>query len=86
MVIPYRPPKGPADPAPPLDAAGHLGQLVELPEVVTEEKDLEDCRAMLWDALQKMILAYRQQGKEIPPGNALIEKLPGEIADVRQTG
>jgi len=23
MIIPYRPPRGPADPAPPLDAAGH---------------------------------------------------------------
>ena len=64
---------------------GYLGQLVEWPEVVTEGKDLEDCRAMHRDALQKMILAYRQQGKEIPPGNALIEQLPVEIADVRQT-
>jgi predicted RNase H-like HicB family nuclease len=65
--------------------SGYLGQLVEWPEVVTEGKDLEDCRAMLRDALQEMILAYRQQGKEIPPGNALIEQLPVEIADVRQT-
>lgn len=70
--------------------SGYLGQLVEWPEVVTEGKDLEDClmedcRAMLRDALQDMILAYRQQGKEIPPGNALIEPRPGEIADVRQT-
>jgi len=65
--------------------SGYLGQLVEWPEVVTEGKDLEDCRAMLRDVLQEMILAYRQQGKEIPLGNALIEQLPVEIADVRQT-
>ena len=65
--------------------SGYLGQLVEWPEVVTEGKDLEDCRAMLRDALQEMILAYRQQGKEIPPGNALIEPLPIEIAHARQT-
>ncbi len=65
--------------------SGYLGQLVEWPAVVTEGQDLEDCRAMLRDALQEMILAYRQQEKEILPGNALIEQLPVEIADVRQT-
>ena len=46
--------------------SGYLGQLVEWPEVVTEGHDLEDCQVMLQDALQEMILAYRQQGKEIP--------------------
>jgi predicted RNase H-like HicB family nuclease len=46
--------------------SGYLGQLVEWPEVVTEGKDLGNCRAMLLDALQEMILAYQQQGKEIP--------------------
>ena len=53
--------------------SGYLGQLIEWPEVLTEGRDLEDCRAMLRDALNEMILAYRQQGKEIPLGNALIE-------------
>ncbi len=65
--------------------AGYLGQLIEWPEVVTEGKDLEECRAMLRDALHEMILAYEQQGKEIPPGNALIEQLPVDLADVRQS-
>ena len=54
--------------------SGYLGQLIEWPEVVTEGKNLENCRAMLRDALQEMILAYQQQGKEIPLGNALIEQ------------
>jgi predicted RNase H-like HicB family nuclease len=45
--------------------AGYLGQLIEWPEVLTEGRDLEDCRAMLRDALNEMILAYKQQGKEI---------------------
>lgn len=53
--------------------SGYLGQLIEWPEVVTEGNDLEDCRAMLRDALQEMILAYQQQGKEVPPGNARSE-------------
>lgn len=37
--------------------AGYMGQLVEWPEVVTEGKDVEECREMLEDALQEMILA-----------------------------
>ena len=45
---------------------GYMGQLVEWQEVITEGKTLEDCREMLQDATQEMILAYRQQNKEIP--------------------
>jgi len=48
---------------------GYMGQLVEWPEVVTEGKSLEDCREMLRDALEQMVLAYREQKKEIPAGN-----------------
>jgi len=64
--------------------SGYMGQLVEWPEVVTEGKSLEDCRAMLRDALNEMVLAYKQTGKEIPLGNALIEQLPIEIEHVGQ--
>ncbi len=64
--------------------SGYLGQLVEWPEVVTEGKDLEECRAMLRDALREMVLAYAQLGKEIPAGNALIEQLPVEVERVSQ--
>jgi predicted RNase H-like HicB family nuclease len=65
--------------------SGYLGQLVEWPEVVTEGKDLEDCRSMLRDALNEMMLAYNELGKEIPLGNALIEQLPVEAEHVGQT-
>ncbi len=64
--------------------AGYMGQLVEWPEVVTEGKDLEECRAMLRDALNEMILSYKQLNKEIPVGNALIEQLPVEVERVGQ--
>ena len=64
--------------------AGYMGQLVEWPEVVTEGKDLEDCRSMLRDALNEMILAYKELGKEVPLGNALIEQLPVEVEHVGQ--
>jgi predicted RNase H-like HicB family nuclease len=65
-------------------SSGYTGQLVEWPEVVTEGRDLEECRAMLRDALNEMVLAYQQIGKEIPPGNALIEQLPIEVQHVGQ--
>jgi predicted RNase H-like HicB family nuclease len=65
-------------------SAGYMGQLVEWPEIVTEGSDLEDCRKMLRDALNEMVLAYRQIGKEIPLGNALIEQVPVEIEHVSQ--
>ena len=45
--------------------SGYMGQLVEWSEVITEGKTLEECREMLQDALREMIIAYRQQKKEI---------------------
>jgi len=59
--------------------AGYMGQLIEWPEVITEGKNLDDCRALLQDALQEMIAAYRQQNKEISLGGGLIEQIPVEI-------
>ena len=59
--------------------SGYMGQLVEWPEVVTEGKTLEECRKMLQDALHEIVLAYKEQKKEIPPGGALLEQIPVEI-------
>jgi predicted RNase H-like HicB family nuclease len=59
--------------------AGYMGQLVEWPEVVTEGRDLPECRELLQDALREMILAYRQLDKEIPLGGALLEQIPVEV-------
>ena len=60
-------------------SSGYLGQLVEWPEVVTEGTTIEECRALLRDALTEMILAYRQQGREIPPGGDLLEQVLVEV-------
>ena len=60
-------------------SSGYMGQLVEWPEVITEGKTLDDCRQLLQDALREMIVAYRQQQKEIPLGGGLIEQIPVEI-------
>ena len=65
--------------------SGYMGQLVDWPEVITEGKNLEECRTMLKDALHEMVLAYKDLGKEIPLGNALIEQLPVEVEYVSQT-
>ena len=63
-------------------SSGYMGQLVEWPEVVTEGRDIEECRAMLRDALNEMVITYKQIGREIPLGNALIEQLPIEVQHV----
>ena len=65
--------------------AGYMGQIIEWPEIVTEGKDLEECRSMLRDATQEMVLAYRQQNQEIPLGNSLLEQMPIEVDYVSQT-
>jgi predicted RNase H-like HicB family nuclease len=38
--------------------------------VITEGKTIEECREMLQDALHEMIMAYRQQNKEMPIGRS----------------
>ena len=59
--------------------SGYMGQLIEWSEVVTEGKDIEDCRVSLKDALNEMILAYREMGKEIPKGPALFEPISAQV-------
>ena len=66
--------------------SGYMGQIIDWPEVVTEGKTIEECREMLQDALNEMIAAYAQLGKEVPVGRALIEQLPAEVPDVRKAG
>ena len=59
--------------------SGYMGQLIDWPEVVTEGRSLEECRAMLEDALREMIVAYREQNKELPAGRALLEQIPVSV-------
>jgi mRNA interferase HicA len=55
-------------------SSGYMGQLVEWPQVVTEGKDLEECRKMLKDALREMTAAYKDDAMEIP-GPVLYESI-----------
>jgi predicted RNase H-like HicB family nuclease len=59
--------------------SGYMGQLIEWQEVITEGETLELCRESLQDALQEMIAAYKQQNKEIPSSESLIEQIPVEV-------
>lgn len=59
--------------------SGYMGQIVEWPEVVTEGKTLEECRDMLSDALNEMVLAYIDLKKEIPQGRILFEPITIEV-------
>jgi predicted RNase H-like HicB family nuclease len=59
--------------------SGYMGQLVEWPQVVTEGKTLEECREMLRDALNEMLIVYREDGFEIPDGTCLLEPIPIEL-------
>ncbi|MEH2113327.1 type II toxin-antitoxin system HicB family antitoxin [Nostoc sp.] len=47
-----------------------MGQLIEWQEVITEGETIEEFIAMLQDATKEMVLAYRQQNKEIPTGGS----------------
>ena len=55
--------------------SGYMGQIIEWPEVVTEGVDLEDCRSSLRDALEQMVQANKELGKEIPTEHALLEPM-----------
>ena len=65
--------------------SGYTGELIEWPEVITEGRDIDECRAMLKDALHEMVLAYRDLGKPVPGEDVIIEPLSAEEYDVRKT-
>ena len=60
--------------------SGYMGQIIEWEEVITEGENLQECRFMLEDALNEMIMAYQQQGKAIPLSDDIIETLSIEVA------
>ena len=54
--------------------SGYMGQILEWPQIITEGKNLEDCRAMLKDALREMEAASKQEGESLP-GSVLYESI-----------
>ena len=47
--------------------SGYMGQIIEWPEVISEGKDIEECRLMLKDALNEMIHAKSQISLNLEP-------------------
>ncbi len=45
---------------------GYMGQIIEWPEVITEGSSIENCREMLKDALEQMLLTHKELGIEPP--------------------
>ncbi len=56
-------------------SSGYMGQILELPEVITEGKSIEECQVFLKGALLEITLAYKQLGKELPNNNCLFEQI-----------
>ena len=64
---------------------GYTGQLLEWPDVISEGSSIEDCKAMVIDALNEMILAYKQLNKPIPIEETIFEVVSVDIDNVNQT-
>jgi len=60
-------------------SSGYMGQIIEWPEIITEGKDMEDCREMLQNALHEMILHFKDQNLEIPDNRSIFEQIPVEV-------
>jgi predicted RNase H-like HicB family nuclease len=58
---------------------GYMGQLLEWPEVVTEGADIEECERSLEDAINEMVVAYKEQGKPIPVEHAFFQTIMVEV-------
>lgn len=55
--------------------SGFMGQILEWPEVVTEAESIDACKESLYDALQEMIIAHKEQGIEPPIQKIAVESL-----------
>lgn len=55
--------------------SGYMGQLLDWPEVITEGATLQECTELLQDALNEMILAYRELDKPIPKPQRVVGQI-----------
>ena len=58
------------------------GQSLEWPQVVPEGKSLEHCREALQDAIEQMVLAYKEQVAVPPVEHSLFEPIPVETVQM----
>lgn len=52
------------------DFDGYTAQVVEWPDVVSCGTNFDECRDMIFSAIQEMMVDYKNDGKEIPKASA----------------
>ena len=63
----------------PIEDGWIMATVPELPGAVTQGKDLAEARAMIKEAVELLLLSYRQNAVKDAPGNAIWEKLTVDI-------
>ena len=64
--------------------SGYMGQLLEWPQVITEGKNLNECRELLIDAACEMAFVYKEDGLKIPQVSIMIEPLSIPVKPVEE--
>jgi predicted RNase H-like HicB family nuclease len=63
----------------PIEDGWVMATVPELPGAVTQGKDLAEARAMIKEAVELLILSYRENAAKDAPGNAIWEKLTVDV-------
>lgn len=63
------------------DESSYTAKILGWPGVITFGKDLEECRKMLMDAAQVTALCYRDEGREIPDTQVIVEPISIPLDD-----
>lgn len=64
----------------------YMGQLIEWPGVITQGRTFEECRKMLRDALNEMLIVYKGEGMPLPEGIGIFETINIAECECQLTG
>lgn len=63
----------------PIDDGLVMATVPELPGAVTQGRDLAEAREMIKEAVELLLLSYRDNAAKDAPGNAIWEKLTVDV-------
>ncbi len=63
----------------PIEDGWVMATVPDLPGAVTQGKDLAEAREMIKDAVELLLLSYRENAAKDAPGNAIWEKLTVDV-------
>ena len=63
----------------PIEDGWIMATVPELPGAVTQGRNLAEARVMIKDAVEMLLLSYRENAASDAPGNAIWEKLTVDI-------